>query len=376
MRVVIIGAGVIGCATAYYLSRDRSCTLTVIEAEGVGSGASGYSAGFLTPYSGSKDPGLLALSPRALELHAELAESLPEQSGMDHGYDLRPFLRCGFGAGGVAQAREFMEARQADGLHAEWLTGDEARATCDWISDDVVGACVTEIEPTLDSALLTESLMAAAMSTASVNLVTERVTGVNAAADRTVDSVSLADGSEIGADVFVFAMGPWSAAAGEWLGFDLPVAPENGQLLHVDLGGWQPDGQPPCGMQNMDDGGVVLPRRVTSTILGATREDRGFDRTPTDFAYDYILPRVQRLCPRIQSSDVSRQTSCLRPMPADGKPYVGLAPGWDNAYVAAGHWSEGVHFGPLTGKIISDLLTDGVSDIDSTAISTDRLSPS
>ena len=375
MRVAIIGGGIIGCATAYYLSRTGSCSLTVIEAEGVASGASGYSAGFLTPYSGSNDPGLLALSPRALEFHSELAESLPEQTGIDHGYDLRPFLRCGFGAGGIAQARDFMAARQADGLQADWLTGDEARATCDWVSDDVVGACVTEIEPTLDSALLTKSLLDAAMSKATVELVTAQVTGVNVAMEGTVASVSLGDGSEVGADRFVFAMGPWSAAAGEWLGFELPVAPENGQLLHVDHGGWQPDGQPPCGMQNMDDGGVVLPRRVTSTILGATREDRGFDRTPTDFAYDYILPRVQRLCPRIQTADVSRQTACLRPMPADGKPYVGQAPGWDNAYVAAGHWSEGVHFGPLTGKIIADLVTDGASDIDFAAISVERLVP-
>ena len=374
MHVAIIGGGIIGSATAYYLSRTRSCALTVIEAEHVAYGASGYSAGFLTPYSGSNDPGLLALSPKALELHAELAESLPDQSGIDHGYDLRPFLRCGFGDDGVAQAREFMESRRADGLKADWLTGDEARAACDWVSDDVVGACVTEIEPTLDSALLTKSLMDAATKLGEVELVNARVVGVNRGADGAATAVSLADGSEVGADAFVFAMGPWSASVGDWLGFDLPVSPENGQLLHVDISGLPTDGQPPCAMQNMDDGGVVLPRRVTSTILGATREDRGFDREPTDFAYDYILPRVQRLCPRIQASDVSHQTSCLRPMPADGKPYVGLAPGWDNAYVAAGHWSEGVHFGPLTGKVVSDLVTDGATDIDSTAISIDRLS--
>ena len=374
MHVAIIGGGIIGCATAYYLSRTRSCTFTVIEAEHVAYGASGYSAGFLTPYSGSNDPGLLALSPRALELHAELAEVLPDLSGIDHGYDLRPFLRCGFGAEGIAQARDFMEARRADGLQADWLTGDEARAACDWVSDDVVGACITEIEPTLDSALLTKSLMDAAAKLGEVELVQARVVGVIRGADGAATAVSLADGSEVGADAFVFAMGPWSASVGDWLGFDLHVSPENGQLLHVDLGGWPTDGQPPCAMQNMDDGGVVLPRRVTSTILGATREDRGFDREPTDFAYDYILPRVQRLCPRIQASDVSHQTSCLRPMPADGKPYVGLAPGWDNAYVAAGHWSEGVHFGPLTGKIVSDLVTEGATDIDSTAVSIDRLS--
>lgn len=376
MRVAIIGAGVIGCATTYYLTRTLSCEITVIESEHVAYGASGYSAGFLTPYSGSNSPGLLALSPRALELHAELAESLPEQTGIDHGYDLKPFLRCGFGDEGIEQAQVFMVARRSEGLSAEWLTGDEARAVCDWVSDEVAGACITEIEPTLDSALLTKSLLDAATKSGNVNVVKARASGVKSSSDGTVASVSLEDGSHAGADAFVFAVGPWSADVGGWLGFDLPVNPENGQLLHVALGTWQPNGPPPCGMQNMDDGGVVLPRRVSSTVLGATREDRGFDVEATDFAYEYILPRVERLCPRVSRSTVSHQTSCLRPMPSDGKPYVGLAPGWDNAYVAAGHWSEGVHFGPLTGKIVSDLVTDGGCDVDLTAISTERLSPS
>lgn len=370
MRVAIIGAGVIGCATAYYLTRTRSCEITVVEAEGVGSGASGYSAGILTPYSGSNDAGLLALSPRALELHAELAESLPELTGIDHGYDLRPFLRCAFGDGGLANAQSFMSDRRSDGVDADWLDGEETRKLCDWIDDDVIGSCVTEIEPTVDSALLTRSLLKAS---GQFDMVKARVVGIGASKDGLVASVSLSDGSQLGADAFVFAIGPWSASVGDWLGFDLPVVPQKGQLLHIDHDESTADAQPPVSMQNMDDGGVIVPRRVSSTVLGATRESHGFDRTPTDFAYEYILPRVSRISSRIASDAVSRQTSCLRPMPADGKPYVGLAPGWDNAYVAAGHWSEGVHFGPLTGKIISDLVTDGVCDVDVTAISTDRL---
>ena len=373
MRVAIIGGGIIGCATAYYLSRTQSCEITVIEAEGVASGASGYSAGILTPYSGSNDPGLLSLSPKALELHAELAQTLPDATGIDHGYDLRPFLRCAFGNEGLANAQSFMNDRQSEGLTADWLNGEETRKLSDQINDDVIGACVTEIEPTVDSASLTRSLLKAA---ADVEIVSGRVIGIHSAKDGSVASVNLRDDSHLSADAFVFAIGPWSASAGEWLGFNLPVVPQKGQLLHIDLDKNSPEDSPPVGMQNMDDGGVILPRRVSSTVLGATRESHGFDRTPSDFAYDYILPRVKRISSRITSDVVSRQTACLRPMPDDGKPYVGLAPGWDNAYIACGHWSEGVHFGPLTGKLIADIVTTGTSDIDSTAISTDRLTSS
>ena len=110
-RVVIIGGGIIGCATAYYLTRAGMSDITIVERDGIASGASGYSAGILTPYSGSNDPGLLALSGASLELHAELAEELPTITGIDHGYDLKPYLRCGFEEPGLDAARQFLEDR-------------------------------------------------------------------------------------------------------------------------------------------------------------------------------------------------------------------------------------------------------------------------
>ena len=156
-RVVIVGGGVIGCMTAYYLTQAGVSDVVIIEREGVASGASGYSAGMLTPYSGSNDAGLLALSGASLKLHAELAEELPRITGIDHGYDMVPYLRCAFAETGFDVARQFMEDRVADGLDAEWLTGDEARGVCDWLSDEVEGACLTAIEPSVDSRLLTQS---------------------------------------------------------------------------------------------------------------------------------------------------------------------------------------------------------------------------
>ena len=73
-----------------------------------------------------------------------------------------PYLRCAFAETGFDVARQFMQDRVADGLDAEWLTGDEARSVCDWLSDEVEGACLTAIEPSVDSRLLTQSALKAA----------------------------------------------------------------------------------------------------------------------------------------------------------------------------------------------------------------------
>jgi glycine/D-amino acid oxidase-like deaminating enzyme len=60
----------------------------------------------------------------------------------------------------------------------------------------------------------------------------------------------------------------------------------------------------------------------------------------------------------------------------DGKPYVGAAPGWENVHIAAGHASEGIHYGPVTAMAIADLITNGASDIDVSALDPGRaLSP-
>ncbi len=374
-EIVIIGGGIVGCTTAYFLTASGEHSVSVIEAEGIASGASGYSAGILTPYSGSNDPGLLSLSPSALAIHTHLAENLPEVTGIDHGYDLKPYLRCAFGETGFIEAQSFKVEREKEGHLAEWLSGDEAREVCDWLSDEVEGACATSIEPTLDSRKLTQSAFkAAGMSGAS--LVEERAVGLTSSGGR-VTGVELADGSSVSADVVVLAMGPWSGIANQWIDVEIPVAPQKGELLYmhhpVEATSAVNDDKPSAGMHNMDDGGVILPRRLSRTVLGATKQERGFDREPSDYAREFILPRVSRLSSRVTIDSVTDHTACLRPMPIDGKPFVGPAPGWDDVYIAAGHWSEGIHYGPLTGKWLADAITVGSSEYDISPISTDRL---
>ena len=392
--------------TAYYLTQTGVSDVVIVEREGVAAGASGYSAGMLTPYSGSNDAGLLALSSASLKLHAELAEELPAITDIDHGYDMVPYLRCTFAESGYNEARKFMDDRVADGLDAEWLNGNEARTVCDWLSDEVEGACLTSIEPSVDSRLLTQSVLKAA-EIGGARLVDGEVVGLahfvgrkgrersergmrgddvrrdgHPPASRSArraplrfakgEGVTLADGAAIEADAVVLAMGPWTKNASDWLGYEIPVEPQKGELLYMYTGDGHP--KPPVTMHNMDDGGVIFPRRLSPTILGATKEDgRGFDREPSDYPWEFIIPRVQRLSPRIDRSMVSHQTACLRPMPADGKPYVGAAPGWDNVYIASGHWSEGVHYGPLTGKSIAELITDGRTSTDISAIDAGRV---
>jgi glycine oxidase len=367
---VIAGGGVIGCLTAYYLTL-RGLRPIVVEPDGIASGASGMAAGILTPYSGSGAPDFMALSRASLDLHAELAVSLPEVNGVDHGYDLRPHLRCVFTADGEARLKQWQETRATEGFKTEWLSPKQAKSLSAWLTGDLRGALVSEIEPTVDSYRFTLSAFTAAEKRGA-RLVSGRVTGLLTKVRGRADGVRLSDGTEISAPHTVIATGPWAGEAGKWLGCEVPVKPQKGQMFYLDPDhGGHP--KPEVSLGGFDTGGVLLPKKLTETIVGATREDAGFDRSPTEAARRDLTLKVSKLSTKVLDARIVRQTACLRPMPADGKPYVGRVPGWDGAWLGVGHWSEGIHFGPLTGKWLADMIVDRKSRYDLSAVSTDRM---
>ena len=355
--VVIVGGGVIGCATALYLSR-RGASATVVEMNGVASGASGKAAGILTPYSGSCDPGLLALSPATLALHAELAVSLPEITGIDHGYDDRPHLRVAIDEEDVEPLRDWHSSRRAEGFDSRWLEPGDAKSLTDWLTGDIVAAIESNFEPTVDAHAFTTSVWAAAEK-GGARLIQGRATGLLTENGRRAAGVILDDGSSVHAGHVVIASGPWAGEAGDWLDIPVPVRPQKGQLLYMAPA---QGGETPASFGAIAKGGVVLPKRLTGTIVGSTREEAGFDVTPTADARDEILAVASRLTDRIDPSDIVDHTACLRPKPADGVPLVGAVPGRERVYLATGHWSEGIHFAPVTGKWIADMIVDGESE--------------
>ncbi|MBM3957950.1 MAG: FAD-binding oxidoreductase, partial [Gemmatimonadetes bacterium] len=201
------------------------------------------------------------------------------------------------------------------------------------------------------------------------------VTGLMAGGPGSARGVRLADGSEVTAGAVVLAMGPWTEEAGDWLGYAVPVQPQRGQMLHVAREPRDEGARRVC-LMAFDAGGTIVPKKYGDTIVGATREDGvGFDRTTTEAARIELIEKAARLSGRILSARLSDQTACLRPKPADGKPYVGRAPGWEGVYLATGHWSEGLHYGPLTGAALAGMIVDGRSEHDVSALDPGRIAP-
>ena len=331
---------------------------------GVATGASGKAAGILTPYSGSCDPGLLSLSPATLDLHAELADSLPEVTGIDHGYDKRPHLRIALDEEDVAALEDWRSKRRAEGFEARWLGPAEAKSLTDWLTADIFAAIECDFEPTVDAHAFTTSVWAAA-EIGGARLVQGRVTGLLAENGRRAAGVKLDDGSVIRAGHVVIASGPWAGEAGAWLGCRVPVRPQKGQLLYLAPA---KDGETPVSIGAITKGGVVLPKRLTGTIVGSTREEAGFDVTPTREARDRDPGRCgsahrsrqrfgHREPHRLPKTDAGRRSTYRR-----SRARVGTRlPGYRS--LVRGH---SLRSGDR--QVIADMIVDGESEYDVTAL--------
>jgi len=370
--VLIVGGGIIGCLTAYYLSQ-RGLSAIVIEADGIASGASGTSAGWLTPYSHKNDRAMLALSPATLRLHAELAETLPALTGIDHGYQPAPYLRCAVTEDGVAELLAFQSQRASESVAMEWLSGEEARAMSPWITANIIGALKSDNEPTVDSYRLTMSAFQAA-EMGGARMIFGRVVGLISSGDGVATGVRMENRSEVHGDAVVLAMGPWSGAAAEWLDHPVPVTPQRGELVYLAAPGEGDGPELDIGLNLVEDGSSILRKRLSDTIVGVSKEYVGFDRSTTTGARNELLINAARLSRRVEMASISGQTACLRPISADGRAYVGLVPGWDAVYLATGHSGEGIHYGPVTADAIAGLISDGRCEHDIAPLSPTRTS--
>lgn len=342
-----MGGGVIGVAIAYFLAQ-RGLEPLVIEGTEVAWGASGKSAGLLSPGLPHDDDRTGALPPmiaRSVALHKTVADLLDGPAT----YDYTPYTTC-LVAQDEDEAADLHE--RAAHLSAEPIPHAEIAERCPWLDRPVAGALA---QPTaqIDSAKFTARLLESAQSMGA-SLRMGRAVGLVGGPDY-VDGVELEDGI-VTAEATVLAMGPWSLRAGAWLDLPVPVRPLKGQIVHLE-----PTGEPPPGGFSDMHGHYVVTRPTGLVHVGATEEEEGFDMEPTEAAREEILSTLARLTSRLGEMRVVNQTACLRPVSGDGLPLLGAAPGRRGAYIATGHGRKGVILSLATGEAMAELITEGTS---------------
>ena len=359
--VVIIGGGLVGTATAYFLARQGVESI-VVERDGVASHASGFSYAALGTFDEAGMTGAhFDVASHGMRLHKELAGSLLEETGVNVEFRERPSLSLAFDKDEVEAARRpvgFDEDRRSweeqQGYTVRWVDGEEARRTEPRISPAALGAVYTEGTCDVNAYRLTLALAMAAEERGSA-ILHGAVTGLVRDDDRVRGVV--VDDNEISCERVVIAMGPWSQTASGWLGVPILMDPWKGQILRLRL-----PGKPiRCSVGGGDHFASTKPDGLT--WVGPTFEDAGLDETTTAEARDEIIAAVVKNIPSLSEGQVVLQTACIRPLSADRKLVLGAVPGLDGAYVATGGGRLGLMLGPAMAWLTAELIATGATSV-------------
>ena len=159
----------------------------------------------------------------------------------------------------------------------------------------------------------------------------------------------------------MIAGGAWTRRFGEQLGVQLPVDPLRGQIAHLgvaehDTGAW------PIVQQVY--GHYMVPWADHRVAVGATVEDAGFSDDVTAGGVNEIMREALRVMPGLASATLGEVRVGLRPTSIDDSPLLGPLPGIDNVFVATGHGASGLLLGPISGKLVADLIVGAPPTLD------------
>ena len=358
--VVVIGAGVVGCSIAYYLARE-GLSVTVLERESIGSGASAHATGSLGLLGAEFSPGPSFQMARAS--YAEFQKLVPElesATGMDLLYQRRPSLRLALDDEEADLIKSFMVWQQTH-VDMRWIDAREVHEIEPRLATSIVGAVYEDESAQLDSYRLNLALGRGA-ELEGASILYREVTGL-VTRGSTISGVATAS-EDILCGTVVVAAGTWSRAFTPWLGFPVPVRPLKGERLLLSY-----PGEPLPVLISSPKRGHMISRMDGFTSVGSTggrdydrRElfwGEEFDRIPTETTRLELLQRALDVFPDLERAELVQQLAGSRPLSPDGKPIIGPVPGAKNVLLATGHTTKGIHLGPITGRIIADYICRG-----------------
>jgi len=341
MRVVVIGGGVMGCATALELSRRGVRDIVLLERAVPGAEASSAAAGMLAAQVESQDDEERARYVRARAAYAGWADELRAETGIDIAYRKSGVLELAHTEAEETHLRARVRSNEAAGLAASFVDAAGARALEPSLGPELRGAAWFPEEAQVDPPQLLRALVAAV---ARAGVVVKSGTTVSALASSgdTCRGVVLDSGETIAADAVVLAAGSWSSLVPGVPKSVPAVRPVRGQLVMLE------ERPPKLARIVFSGGGYVVPRGDGRVICGSTMEDVGHRREVTAAGVQGILAVAIRTIPSLGAAELSRVWCNFRPH-APGGPLIGASP-LPGLFLATGHHRNGILLAKVTAE--------------------------
>ncbi len=354
--VVVVGAGPIGLATAYYLTEAGVGNVCVIDRGDLLGEAGGANAGGLWFAHQSVAKGTTAAIPLLAE-SAALYDELEDRFVFDRTYGGLLELIEDPDAQAVAKSRA-AGARRA-GFEAEILDPTELHDLEPLLKGDYLGGLLFPDDSQVHPAKLAAGwIRHIRESGGRVCAHTEAL--------RAGPPVGTATGS-IETECVVIACGAWTPLVTQALGWTPPIRPVRGTLLALPQ-------MPARTLRTAVIGPKYYWWQLPSGEIagGGSEEHVAFDRAPDEAVLTDIRADLAKRFPTLAIQPTLCSWTGFRPHCADLLPVIGGVPGKPDVFVSAGHFRMGVMTAPGTGLALAQLIVDGETDINIEAMRPER----
>ena len=377
-QVVIVGGGVIGCSTAYHLTRRGITDVVLLEQGTLTCGTTWHAAGLVTQLRSTYSLTRLAT------YSARLFERLEDETGQSPGYRTQGSITVADNPERWEEVLRGASMGSMVGVRTRVLDLDELREFWPLIrTDDLVGALLVERDGQLSPVDTTMALARGARSRGAVILEGTTVTGLHTDGGR-IRGVRT-DRGDIGTGAVVLATGMWTRQLAATIGVNVPLqACEHFYVVTEPLAGV--DASTPV---LRDPGNYTYFKEETGKIMAGFFEPRGkiwhldgvppgsgFVQLPED--WDHVGPIFERSIhrvPALGNCGIQLFFNGPESFTPDGVFYMGEAPEVDGCFVAAGFNSIGVQTSGGVGWALADWVADRHPPIDLTSVDIGRALP-
>jgi glycine/D-amino acid oxidase-like deaminating enzyme len=365
-EVVVIGGGVVGSATAYFLAQAGKKVVLVDKGYKAGE-ASAANAAFV--WSITRKPGIdIRLARHSFSVHRQLQDELDKDFEYVHNGGLLviddeaqfPFVEA------------HLKARAEDGYPLEMIDAKQVLELEPLLNRErILGAVFSADDGTTNPIFLVISLNLQAQKLGAKIFHHTEVKGIEVQGGK-VKGV-MTDKGTIQADTVVNAAGSWGCFIGEMVGLKVPITPFQLAMLVTEQ-------LPPCishpimgasYMMEEDTGkkgglecGLIMSQQAAGNLLiGASWRDAGYDKRMIQEEIELMASVNVQGMPMLKNVRVIRSYANFFPHTEDDLPILGKVDGVEGFIMACGHNGHGIGMGPGSGKMIQELICTGETSI-------------
>ena len=379
-RVVIIGGGVIGCSVAYHLTKLGWQDVVLLERKQLTSGTTWHAAGLIAQLRATANMTKLA------KYSQELYGSLEEETGVATGFKRVGSITVALTDERMEELNRSAAMARAFGVEIEEISPDEVGERYEHLNlEGVVGGVYLPKDGQGDPANIALAMAKGARQRGAVVAERTKVTGVTRDGARITGlnwTGERGASGQIACEHVVNCAGMWGHEVGRMLGVNVPLqACEHFYIVSEPIAGLSqlpvlrvPD---ECAYYKEDAGKMMLGAfEPHAKPWGPIPGDFEFDQLPEDFDhFEPILEWAVNRMPMLGEAGIHTFFNGPESFTPDDAYHLGLAPGMDNVWVAAGFNSIGIQSAGGAGMALAQWMEDGEKPFDLGDVDVSRMQP-